>query len=769
MFKLSRSYLLLSLIFIFAFIYRILLMLRTTFPPSADIGLHNSVIYSITQSGNTDFLWNYYHMGEGVSLTFPGYHIFVSYIILMTGIPDYLAQAFVASLFSSLIVLAAFLITRKVWNEPAALIVAFLVAVSRFDIEMLMWGGYPNVVALMLIPLSFYLFLQQPKFSLLGFLSVSSLLCASIFLTHSLSAMIFVAVTFLTLIFATIFSRRFAAKRELPLLWIFPLFIGVIIILPFIVNALPAFLGVNQDTLVNDGNAVKLATLSTQSVAVDFIFPLILYVILIFLFSRKYHGKFLTVPAFLLSLWILIPALGTQSYIVGFYTDYNRFRYFVYLPVIILFGVAFNFISNFFAKAIHLGLHKIDELPKLSLRITRILFYFRPILSRRPLYAFFILVFLLYSLFSTSMFLTPSKGIEMQSFYQVIDQPSYEAIQWIKNYTASDSIIAADATYGWWISGFSQRQTYSGQEPQYLMLSREYEPAKNVKNLLDTNYILDNGLIQIREDGGYIVRHNPIFLAKLNNSYFPYSFFHFNNNEIVVFCRIDDINYNFSLSELSIKDMYLEKADNNASIFITRGNEFLNITQVTTLYQGVRFANMSLSIETNLENINLDWTRFILHTKYAQHFKEENFFALVDTQSNVGAQLIFTKNQPQTSIFTTENPSSIELFYNLNGNSRTKIEMFIGLFQIPCSYPDVKIETDYLSNLLANNTKTYADKLIDSPLDVFSYRDFIVDWNISYVVIRDAEIINRFRADPFFSLVFENEAVTIFKVNRGFQ
>lgn len=133
--KVTRNYLLLTLIVVFSFVYRVVLMLRETFPPGADIGLHNSIIHSITQSGNTNFLWNFYHMGGGSSVTFPGYHIFASYIILLTGLPDYIAQALVVSLFSSLILVVAFLLTRKIWNVSAALIVAFLVAVSGLTLR----------------------------------------------------------------------------------------------------------------------------------------------------------------------------------------------------------------------------------------------------------------------------------------------------------------------------------------------------------------------------------------------------------------------------------------------------------------------------------------------------------------------------------------------------------------------------------------------------------------------------------------------------------
>jgi len=103
MFKATNKYLLLFLILAFSFVYRMLLMHWATFPPGVDIGLHNSVIHSITLSGNTNFLWNYYQMGGGTSLTFPGYRIFVSYTILITGMPDYLAHSLVVSFFLRLL------------------------------------------------------------------------------------------------------------------------------------------------------------------------------------------------------------------------------------------------------------------------------------------------------------------------------------------------------------------------------------------------------------------------------------------------------------------------------------------------------------------------------------------------------------------------------------------------------------------------------------------------------------------------------------------
>src|SRR5665647_2113041 len=235
MFKANRKYLLLFLIFTFSFIYRMLLMLWDTFPSGADIGLHNSVIYSITGSGNTNFLYNFYHIGGGTSLTFPDYHIFASGIMMMTGLPEYTAHAAIVALFSSLIVLCAFLITKSIWSESAAYVVAFLVAISRFDIEMLLWGGYPNVITLLLIPLTFYLFIQKNRFSKVPFYVSTSLLAGSIFLTHSLSTFVFVSIVLVMVVLGLIFAKKIGTTRLDALSWLIPLFIGAITVSPYLI------------------------------------------------------------------------------------------------------------------------------------------------------------------------------------------------------------------------------------------------------------------------------------------------------------------------------------------------------------------------------------------------------------------------------------------------------------------------------------------------------------------------------------------------------
>ncbi|MBK5133803.1 hypothetical protein JJE00_05175, partial [Candidatus Bathyarchaeota archaeon] len=573
MVRISTKTTFLLVLFTFALIYRLMFMHWDIYPSGADIGLHNSVLNSITTSGGTDFQWNFYQMGGGFSLTFPGYHIFVSYVVLLTGLPNYIAFSLSVALFSSLLVLCSFLITRAAWSESAGIIVAFLVAISRFDIEMLLWGGYPNAAALTLIPIIFYLYLERKKFSDFSLICITGFLSATIFLAHSLTSVMFVSITILTLFSVMVFSKRLKINRGHIFVWILPLIVGFILVFPFLMNVIPAYLGANGGTFTGGVSGIQQALLSTRVLPMEWILPLFGSVFLFLLFSKKYHQKFLSIPAILFMLWLLVPVLSTQGYLVGLYVDYNRFLYFVILPLIVLIGLGIDHGSSFFARIISTYLtltKKHNHIPKNPTNEkTRLTQRF----SQKNLYIGFTLAFLIISFLTIPIFLTPFQGRTIQSFYQVMTDPGYDAILWAKQNTPNDSLFVSDALYGWWFSGFAQRPTLSAVDPQFLTLAREFEPAQVANNLLDTDYVIDNGLIQIREDGGYLDRHNPIFLAKLNWTYFPYPFFHFSNDKVTIQLDLGNNSFKtFELSNLPVLEMSIANDSTQAQISIKKGN-----------------------------------------------------------------------------------------------------------------------------------------------------------------------------------------------------
>jgi hypothetical protein len=271
--------------------------------------------------------------------------------MLMTGLTEYVVHSAVVSLFSSLIVIAAFLIAKKVWSEPVAYIVAFLAAISRFDIEMLLWAGYPNVITLLLIPITFYLYLERERFSKTPFLVATAIIAGSIFLTHSLSAAMFVGITFVAVLFILIKPKRFGVNRKNGVYWILPIVLGIILFAPFVIEAIPTYLN-NNSTLATDqaSTAIEEATIATRVLPLWLVLPLFGVPIGFLVFSKKYFERYLTLPTLLLILWVLVPLVLTQTYLIKFPIDYNRFLYFLIMPLIIFIGVFIEYGSSFFAK-----------------------------------------------------------------------------------------------------------------------------------------------------------------------------------------------------------------------------------------------------------------------------------------------------------------------------------------------------------------------------------------------------------------------------------
>jgi hypothetical protein len=757
--KIPIKCLLLSLIVAFSFAYRMLLILWQIFPPGADIGFHNSIIHSIIGSGNTNFLWNNYHMGGVTSLTFPGYHIFVSNIILLTGMPDYLAHSLVVSFFSSFIVLSAFLLTRIVWGEPASWIIAFLVAVSRFDIEMLMWGGYPNVITLLLIPLIFYLYLENPRFSLFSFLTITSILSGAIFLTHSLSSVMFAAITVATVVLVLLFSKKVGMPKKRLIIWLMPLLFGAIIVFPFLLDIVPAYIDVGGEPFTGAVGAIRLAVLTTRVLPFELVLTLFICVPCFFLFSKLCKGRFLAVPTLLFAMWILVPTVLTQGFLVGLYVDYHRFLYFIILPVLILITIAIDNGSRLFLRRITARssisketlLNKGDHNKQV------------PRLTSKNLYIVVILSCLLIFFLFVPIFINPYEGDKMSGFYQVISEPNYEAIQWIRQEVPVESVLVSDALYGWWVSGFAQRPTLSAVDPQFLTLAREVEAAEIAKGLLDTNYIVDNGLIQVRADGGYIGRNNPLFLGKLlDNSTFPYPFLHFNSDEMTVLFSKGNTTHTADITQIPVKSMQIEANSDHALILVSKENQFFNVTQKTTIYRGVRFVNMSLTVDSTLEDISIQWVRLVVRSEGAVIHSKETL-AVFDEHKSVYGQLIFTKHKPEIRMVMPENPSVVELLYSLDGATLGVLELFVGVAQLTGN------EASNINRILMDNLDSYLERIApDSPITIFDYRKALSDYKISYIICRDLTVIPKFANDPDFSLVFINDHVAIFMVKSNF-
>ncbi len=762
--KISGKEILLLLILVFSFAYRFLLMTWNIFPSGADIGLHQSTINSIMVE-KTSFFWNYYHMGGGLSATNPGYHIFVVAITAFTGATEIMAQVMVTTFFSSMVTLCTFLIVRRMWSESPAFIAAFLMVFSAGDIGMLSWGGYPNLIALTLIPLVFYLYLQRSKFALSAYLPVISLLIGVMFLTHVFSALIFVTITVCTFFASVLFSKRTGLSKSHIISWLSPIVFGVLLVLPYLVGIAPAYFS-SQGAVTGAVSEMKQAVLETRIVPIEIISLSFIPVFLFFLISKRYKGKYLTVSTVLLAMWILVPVIMTQSYQFNVYLDYQRFMYFLYLPVITCVALLIESGLNIIAKGIHRVRNRLKE------KAVEGKTFLPPktpfILSRKLAYSLMILCLLLFSVFAIPIFKAPDAGVAEVNAYQVMTQPGYEAIQWIRSNTPVGSVCVADANYGWWLSGFAQRPTLSAVDPQYLILTREFEPAKVATKLLTANYIIDNGLIQF-QDGGQRVNNKYELSAKLDYSYFPYPFFGIDDADNSIVYRDNGILQQLSFTEIPVTNTQVVNGSDQVSYCVDMENQLFSYTREVTIYSGMEYAEVSISLQSKTQGIYFQWFHLPFQSRGAP-IQYENSIGTIDSNRQRLNQLIFPEGQIGTNILMQENPDFLEMVYNLEGKATVQINFFVGSSQFQLQ-PQEQTENnqtdynfDYLHNLMANNSATYLNRTLGLPIEFFDYRNAINAWNISYIVVRDTAQFSRFSGDALFNMVFKNSEVSIFKV-----
>jgi hypothetical protein len=588
----------------------------------------------------------------------------------------------------------------------------------------------------------------------------TSILAGSIFLTHSLSAAVFVSITVATAFFVLIAPKTFGTTRKNVLYWLLPLVGGALLVSPFLVSAVPAYLSANSS--FSASSTIDQAILATRVFPLDVVLALFACLLPYFLLSKKYKRRFLSLPSFLLIMWLFVPLVLTQGYMFGLYVDYNRFLYFLVLPVIILFAVMIDHGAAYFAHltdtyhALTAQMKQIQRTAnKWSTRISRGL-------TRKRVYTIFALGFILVFLVTLPIFLTPWQGVTIQSFYQVMDNPGYQAIQWAKQNTAPGSVFVSDALYGWWLGGFAERPTLSAVPPQYLTVDSELAPATTASNLLDTDFIIDNGYIQVREDGGYIGRHNPEFLADVNWTPFPVSFFQFNDSEITLLSQDAGSVQSTDITQIPVTNMEMVGAQTSSpSIIVNKANNDFSYSEILTVSQGVKFANMTIVVQSENPNVSLDWVNFILNSQgeFLQPFN--NTVAMLDSSIKEVGQLIFVKDQPEISCFNSENPCVTELSYNLQGKSSTEIQILVGLNEV--TENDLQDQAS-LHKTLVDNIQNAQKPVASLPMVTFDYKAALEANSISYIANRDSDLNPKFASDPEFSLVFINKEVAIFKV-----
>jgi hypothetical protein len=366
----------------------------------------------------------------------------------------------------------------------------------------------------------------------------------------------------------------------------------------------------------------------------------------------------------------------------------------------------------------------------------------------------FLFGFIIASLWS----IFPHEGMKRANFYTTIQRPEATALEWIKNRTPENSVFVADHLYGWWLSGIGERTTLSAASLEFLLYSHEVEVAKSAQLLLDTDYYIDNGLIQVREDGPYLSRHNPEFSIETWSGE-PYALLYFQSNETI----LEYNQGNTTLSDMAITEPpTLLKDENSAVLTMTFENDFFTVKKTLTVQRGVRFAELSYEIETKNVQINAFDAKFTLHTTADRNITidDESTPMMIGAYNSfyeAAGQVIFTETDPLIEL-KQNTTNCAEITYN-SQNSRIHAKMLVGVVDVEdLSYP-YEVKRVY-SELASSPLETVTSE----PLIAWDYIEMMEEYDVSYVVCRDQNVYLKFSEDPKFRMVFNGGNVAVFQV-----
>ena len=745
-YTIQKGTILLVAIFIFSFLFRTAIVFHNPYPPSSDIGFHASIINLLLDQGKLP-TWNSYHMGGEPLVTPPGFHFFVATLVLLTGMQVIFAELMVAAFYSSIIVFPAYLVSRKIWNNNSSgLIAAFFASISALSFEMIGWGGYTNIVALSLLILIFYLFFKDTSKPRFEHLLMGGLLFGGLLITHTFSLSVFVPI--LVVYFILLAIGKLVKLQDLKIKSTIRYFgvsiiLGVASVSLWVNRVFSFYIGASSEGALYGGLDNKNMILANRTVE-TVVLSLVIVIIPTLFMLKASRKRYVDRKSLLLISWFLVPVIFTQAYLFGLYVDYSRFMYFIDFPGIIIISAGLLYLFR-----------NIISVIKQSPKIKKTL----PIMALITTLFVFIIV--------TPWSIFPDDAIKQADFYSTIHEPEALTLDWIKNITSKDSVLVADHLYGWWLSGIDERTTLSATSLEFLIYSHELEVAKAAQLLLDTDYYMDNGITQVREDGIYVVQHNPEFSIKKSNGE-SISIFDFEDSGTAIdYQYFDSQGQEFhtrtKLGEMKIiQPLKISRDENLANLTITYDDEFSTIKKTVTVYYGLRFAEVSYDIDVkfrvNLYNIWLPI--FYRDGNITKYYEPDTMFGFYDPFEEVCGQVIFEVDVPQQMNLKT-NPNRVEMLYNYPWKSNINIKILVGVFDVQgLSFPE-EIDQRYIE--IANSRENI---VTFDPLFTWDYKEMINEYNVSYVICRDQTIYPKFAGDPTFRLLLNSGNVAVFQVTK---
>lgn len=394
----------------------------------------------------------------------------------------------------------AFLIAKKMTkSDLAGLLAAFGSSMAPLYIEMLGWGGYPNLLSFFLMGLAIYFVLRAMENpSMVRILEVI-ILSVLLTFTHHLTLLIYIG-TLVGWAFLMIIFRGKSEKIGLSAIMVglgssiasFLLY-GFVLAWPF------SFIFFNEAAYYE----LRFEPLQTipwvfKDSSLAIIIGLVAFTIF-FMVKGVLSKRYLT----LLFSWVVFPCMATLGFLFGVAIDYTRVFFFVVQPLIILSVTPITLIYGS-------NMLKLTPLSRPIRRKLEALIPFR--VNFRKLVVFILIILsILAPLGTFKIGFTAIDNVNnfYNSFDSYGDREKLAALNWISENTFPNDTFVTEGLMARWIEGYSMRRIFLYTEPKFLFVKGELERYYVASSIFLSNYEARNCYVRVLDQAPYNTKLSP--------------------------------------------------------------------------------------------------------------------------------------------------------------------------------------------------------------------------------------------------------------------
>lgn len=395
--------------------------------------------------------------------------------------------AFVFSLRPVAALLSSILIFR---DRLVASVSALIMMLLPIHVEMLGWGGYPNLLGLSLLMVSIGLMVSWLRGDLGKLFPLLFATSALIALSHNLTFLVYATTLGITLVSLLLLRRSMAALKVLSIL---SFALGTYLFYVF------AFLWPPKYLLYNEAAYHHLKVVLSSGFLTWIFkssgFLLTLYALTAVTIASTLLLRKMLLEVGVLVAWLATPLLIVNLHMLGIALDYQRVFLFFVDPFIILAAFSFQPLSSASWNNGGPGLARLREWVSSFPRPSLINLF------KRILHLLIIIGVIAAS--STSIVYGYSTFKNINDWYNFKDkygdQEKLEALEWIKHNIPSDYTIVAEEEVARWIEGYSSRRVLMYAHPMYLFVEGEHQRSYDARAILLSSVCLTNGNVAVYE------------------------------------------------------------------------------------------------------------------------------------------------------------------------------------------------------------------------------------------------------------------------------